>query len=204
MKVATLSGVCVLGLVLVASPVTAGGQQQQQEQKPATPPAAAKPAAPLPFPQGAVIAYVNIDRIAAESKDGQAMTKRVDGLQQKLLAQLNEKTKALQDNQEKLKSGANLMSEDARAKLTREIERQQVDIQRAQQDASAEVEDVRQQVQLEFQRKIVPILQQVSEEKGLHFLFAAEAGIVWARPDLDLTTEIIQKYDAAVASGAVK
>lgn len=207
MKVTTLSGVCLLGLVLVVSPVTAGEQQQpqqEQQQKPATP-AAAKPAAPQPFPQGAVIGWVNIDRIADESKDGQAMAKRVDDLQQKLLAQLNEKNKALQENQEKLKSGGNLMSEDARAKLAKEIERQQIEIQRAQQDASAEVEELRQQVQMEFQRKIVPIIQQVSEEKGLHFLFAVEAGgIVWARPDLDLTSEIIQRYDAAVASGAVK
>ncbi len=209
MKVATLVG--LLGLVLVAAPAIAGQQQQQQQQqappqqqaappeqqKPAAPPAA-KPA-PKPFPEGAKIAFVDIQRIANESKDGQAATKKVQDLEQKKLAELGEKNKALQAAQEKLNTGGSLLSDDARAKLSKDIERQQVDIQRAQQDASSEVEELRQQLQLDFQRKLVPILQQVAQEKSLHFLFAAEAGIVWADPGLDLTTEIIQKFDAAVA-----
>ncbi|RPJ78939.1 MAG: OmpH family outer membrane protein, partial [Acidobacteria bacterium] len=206
MKVATLVG--LLGLALVAAPAIAAGQQQQQtppqqaappeQQKPATPPPAAKPA-PKPFPEGARIAFVDIQRIANESRDGQAATKKVQDLEQRKLAELGEKNKALQAAQEKLNTGGNVMSDDARARLSKDIERQQVDIQRAQQDASTEVEEMRQQLQLDFQRKLVPVLQQVAQEKNLHFLFAAEAGIVWADPGLDLTSEIIQKFDAAAA-----
>jgi len=196
MKVATL--VAAFGVVLVTGPALAQPQQQQQTPPPAAPPAAAKPA-PRPFPEGAKMAYIDIQRIASESKEGQASTKKVQDLEQKLLAQLTEKNKALQANQEKLNTGGTLLSEDARAKLSKEIERQQVEIQRAQQDASGAVDELRQQLQLDFQRKLLPVIQQVAMEKGLQFLFSADAGIVWADPGLDVTTEVIQKFDAAPA-----
>ena len=54
------------------------------------------------------------------------------------------------------------------------------------------------QLQEEFQMKLSPVVQQVATEKGLHLLFsAADAGIVWADLSLDITGEIIQRFDAA-------
>ena len=51
---------------------------------------------------------------------------------------------------------------------------------------------------MDFQRKLTPVIQQVAQEKGLELLLSrADAGIVWADQGLDLTAEIIRRFDAA-------
>ncbi len=203
----------VLSLALGAVPTFALAQAKPTTppaatQKPATPPPAATqppaaPAAPAapprPFPDGAKIAFMNIPRIAAESAEGKSSTARVNALREKKLAELNVKNKQLETAQQKLNSGG-LLSEDARAATQKEVDKLQVDIQRMQQDAEAEMQDLQQQLQLEFQRKLSPIIQQVATEKGLQILLSqTDAGMVWAEPGLDLTNDIIKRFDAASA-----
>ena len=173
-------------------------------QKPAAPPAApqAAPQPSKPFPEGAKIAYINIPRIAAESAEGRASTAKVSALREKKLTELNGKNKALETAQAKLNSGG-LLSEEARAATQKEAEKLQVEITRLQQDAEAEMQDLQQQLQGEFQRKLSPIIQQIATEKGLHILLSqTDAGMVWADSGLDLTAEIIKRFDAATAGAA--
>jgi outer membrane protein len=171
-------------------------------QPPAAQPPAAPPAPPRPFPEGAKLAFMNIPRIAAESAEGKASTTKVNALREKKLAELNGKNKQLESAQQKLNSGS-LLSEEARAAAQKETEKLQVEIQRLQQDAEAEMQELQQQLQLEFQRKLSPIIQQVAVEKGLHILLSqTDAGMVWAEPGLDLTNEIIKRFDAASAPAA--
>ena len=50
--------------------------------------------------------------------------------------------------------------------------------------------------------RLTPIIQEVANDKGLHLLFSVvDSGLVWADPALDITTEVIQKFDA-VGGGA--
>ena len=70
-----------------------------------------------------------------------------------------------------------------------------------QQDAEAELQELQQQLQLDFQRKLIPVIQQLVAEKGLQILLSqADAGIVWADPGLDLTAEVIKRFDAAATA----
>ena len=93
------------------------------------------------------------------------------------------------------------MSESARAQLEKEIERQQVEAQRFEQDAQQELNELQQQLQQEFQKRLLPILTQLAKEKGLHALFsAADAGLIWAEPGIDLTPEAVKRMDAAASA----
>ena len=177
-------------------PTTPPATPPAATQKPATPPAA-PPAPPRPYPEGAKIAFVNIPRIATESAEGKASTARVKALQEKKLAELTVKNKQVETAQAKLNSGG-LLSEEARAATQKEIDKLQVEIQRLQQDADAELQDLQQQLQLDFQRKLTPVIQQIAAEKGLHMILP-DSGLVWADLGLDLTVEIIKRFDAATA-----
>jgi outer membrane protein len=174
-------------------PTTPPATPPAATQKPATPPAAP----PRPFPEGAKIAFVNIPRIATESAEGKASTARVKALQEKKLAELNVKNKQVETAQAKLASGG-LLSEDARAATQKEIDKLNVEIQRLQQDAEAELQDLQQQLQMDFQRKLTPVIQQLAAEKGLHMLLP-DSGLVWADLGLDLTLEVIKRFDAATS-----
>lgn len=191
------AAVVVFSAVLAASPVFA----QAAPQAPAPAPAAqapATPAPPKPFPEGAKVAYVVLQRIANESADGRVATTRIQALQQKKSAELNEKNKELQTLQAKLEKEGPVMSVAAQGDLQKQIEKANVEIQRFTQDAQAEVQELQQQLQAEFQQRLEPVLAAVAEEKGLQFVFnGPDAGLVWADSALDISLDVIRKLDAA-------
>lgn len=176
-------------------PPAAGGQQP----KPTTPPAPApQPAPQARFQDGLKYAYINVQRIAAESSEGRLANEKVKALNDQKVRELNEKNKALQGVQQKLEQGGNVLSDVARAQLQSEIERQQRDIQRFTEDAQQDVQQLQQQLQEDFQKKLNPVIDKVAREKQVHMVFsAADSGLVWADPGLDLTTEVIRAFDGS-------
>jgi len=166
---------------------------------PAQPPAQPAPALqpPAPFPQGAKFAFFNPQAVFQNSVDGKAAVGRVNALIQKKQTENADKAKLLQGNQQKLQTSGSVMNEAARSQLEKEIERQQKDAERFQQDAQAEINELQQEVQNEFVRKLSPIIEAIAVEKGLHIVLnLAEAGVAWATPGLDLTSDVIKKLDA--------
>jgi len=197
-------GAAALCVMLTAAP---GFAQTPAPQTPAPPAQTAPPpAAPAqrPFPAGAKYAFINIQRIAAESAEGKALASKVQVLNQQKVNELNERNKQLQATQQKLEAGASVLNPTAAAQLQKDIERMQVDLQRFTEDAQQEVTQLQTQLQDEFQAKLSPVVQQVAMEKGLHLLFsAADSGLVWADLSLDITSEVIQKFDAALKTAGV-
>jgi outer membrane protein len=174
-------------------------------QRPATPPAAQPQAPqtpaqpPKPFIEGAKVAFINIQAIASQSTEGKTSSTKVKALQDKKLAELNAKNKALETAQGKVNQ--TVLSDDARAAAQKEVDRLNVEIQRFQQDADAELQELQQQLQLEFQKKLIPVVQQLVAEKGLQILLSqADAGIIWADSGVDLTAEVIKRFDAAAGA----
>jgi len=169
--------------------------------RPAAPPTAAPAAptlpAPVPFPQGAKVGFVNLQAIAQLTADGKAAAAKVTALAQKKQTEGAAKSKTLQDSQQKLQAGGTLLSDTARLQLEKDIERQQIEGQRFEQDAQAELNTLQQELQQEFQRKLMPILEAISKEKGLQVLFSAgDAGVIWIEPGIDITLDAVKRMDA--------
>lgn len=199
--------VVVVALSVMLSASSAYAQAPAAGAKPAAPAPAAPapvqapapaPAAPKPFPQGSKVAYVVLQRIANESADGRVATTRIQALQQKKAAELNDKNKQLTTAQQKLEKEGAVMSAAAAADLQKTVERLNVEVQRFTQDAQAEVQELQQQLQAEFQQRLEPVLQQVATDMGLQFVFnGPDAGLVWADSALDISAEVIKKLDSA-------
>ena len=205
-----------LALALSAAPAFAQAARPAQPRPaapaPATPaPAPAQaapappPAPPAPFPPGAKIAFVNLQQIANLSAEGKALTAKVQALMQKKQSDAQAKQKALADAQQKLQQSGTLLSDAARTALEKDVERMNVEGQRFQQDAQAEINELSQQLQNEFQQKLFPILDQLVKEHDLHLLLsAADAGIVAGNPGIDLTMEAVKKLDEKSLAGGAK
>jgi Skp family chaperone for outer membrane proteins len=179
---------------------------QQPAPAPARPAAPAAPAVapplptPVPFPAGAKVGFVNLQAIASMTADGKAAAAKVNALAQQKQQQGSDKAKALQANQQKLQTGGSVMSDAARQQLEKDIERMTVEGQRFEQDAQAELNDLQQQLQQEFQKKLLPVLEAISKEKGISVLFsAADAGVIWIEPGIDLTLEAVKRMDTGGA-----
>ena len=184
-----------------AKPAPAQPTPAQPPAQPAPAPAVAQP--PVPFPQGAKIAFFNPQAVFQGSADGRAAVTRVNALIQKKQTENADKAKLLQGNQQKLQTSGSVMNEAARTQLEKEIDRQTKEAERFQQDAQAEINELQQEVQAEFVKKLSPIIEQIANEKGLHMVFnAVESGIAWAMPGLDLTADVVKKLDATAKPAA--
>jgi outer membrane protein len=171
---------------------------------PATPPAAQTPPAPapapkppVPFPADSKIAFVDLNAIAQNSLAGKAAAKQLQDFQTKKVAEIGEKNKQLTAMTTRRDSGGNVLNDAARAQLDKDIEKLQRDIQYAQQSAQAEFQDLQNDVQGEFQKKLVPVIDEVAKEKGLYAVFtAADSGAAYIFPGLDISAEVTKRLDA--------
>lgn len=171
------------------------GQQQTPAPAPTPQPPPAQPTA-APFPVGSKFAYINLQRVAAESAEGKAANARVRALAEKKQGDLEGRNKELQASQQKLQQNQNVMSVEARLQLQKDIDRLTLEIQRMTQDAEAEMQDLQQSLQLEFEKKLVPAIDKLAREKQVSFIFNTESGLIWADPALDLTPELVKQLNA--------
>ena len=174
--------------------------------------AAAQAQSSLPFPAGTRYAFIDLQRVIAESVPGQSANAQVQQLleqkrteiearQATLQTQIDAKNQNLLQMQQRLAQGETVMSLEARQTLSRDIQRLQVDIQRdtedaqaemqrVTQDADAEVTELQQRLQVELDARLGPALQSVAGARGIDFILNS-AGLVWANPALDLTQSVI-------------
>ena len=196
--------VAVLSMALSAGPAFAQAAppvQNPPAQPPATPPAQTPapqtPApAPKPFPQGSQIALINLQAIASNSVEGKAATARIQELQKKKTAELTEKNKQAQAIQTKLQQGGTVLSEQARGQAEKDLQKLQRELQGMQEDAQQEIQELQQNLQMDFQNRLNPIIEAVATEKGVHVVLSVES-VVWGYAGIDISPEVIKRFDAA-------
>lgn len=170
--------------------------------RPQAPPAAAapRPQPPVAFPADAKIAFIDVNQVAGTSAAGKDASKKLTDLNTKKLAELNDKNKQLQALTTKRDTGGAVLNESARATIDKEIDKLQRDIQFAQTNAQAEVQDMTNELQAEFQRRLIPIIEEVAKEKGLHAVFSiADSGAAYVHQGLNISEEVVKRLDAAAA-----
>jgi len=201
MRVLKLSLVAAALTLALAAPSFA--QTPPAGQAPATPPAgqaappaAAKPQPPVPFPQDAKYAFIDVQAIASNSAAGKVASTRLDDLTKKKQAEIGDKNKQLQALTTKRDTSVGVMSEAARAQLDKDIDKLQRDIQFANSNAQPEVNDLQTELQGDFQKKLIPIIEELAKEKGLYMIFTAESGFAYVHPGLNLSEEVVKRLDA--------
>jgi len=170
---------------------------------PATPPAAqaapkpAPPAPVVPFPPDSKIAFVDVNAVAGLSVAGKEASRKLQDLTNKKSGEISEKNKQLQAMTTRRDTGAAVMNDSARATLDRDIDKLQRDIQFMQTNAQAEVQDLQNELMAEFQKRLVPVIDEIAKEKGLFAVFSvADSGVAYMHPGLDLSAEVVKRLDA--------
>lgn len=163
----------------------------------AQPPAPAAAEAPLPYPEGAKIAYIDIQAVASNSAEGKTATGKLQELEKKKIGEIQAKTKQLEDAKTKQQTSSTIINDAARLSLEKEIDKLTREVQFLQQEAQSERAALQNELQIEFQRKLNPVLEQIGKEKNLHMLVDIQnSGAVWVNTGLDLTQEVIKRLDA--------
>ncbi len=159
-------------------------------------PASAQELQGVTFPT-ARIAFFDAERVVAESVTGQAAFAALDAFRTEAATDLERRNQALAADRQRLQVESVGFSATARLDLERRIQRTELDIQRLLEDLQAQFLGLQQDVENGFQVKLLPTVEAVAREQGVHFVFNRLASpIFWADPTYDLTERIIERLDA--------
>ena len=205
-------------IALALSALLVAGQAVAQTTPPPTPTPTPKPPATTPqttpkpsptttpkpptepFPAGAMVAYVDLQLVVAQSKLGQAGHDQMTALNDKLSQAVAAKNKEIQALQDKIKNQQNLVADAIIQGWARDLDKMQRDAQYMVQDSQVQINQLNEQLLQNFQAKVLPIVEDLRKEKGLWIIFALgdNSNIAAAHPGLDLSWEVIKRLDATI------
>ncbi len=147
------------------------------------------------------IAVIDIDRVAQESKPGKELFEKLRVENDQLAAERQKREQEIRDLQ--TKAASDVLSQDAQARLQREIERKRTDAQRWLEDAQRDFQEKQQTEEAAFQAKLGPIVEAVAREAGIGLILRATPGLTFVLdPSLDLTPLVIQRLNSEPAGDA--
>jgi len=205
-------------IALALSALLVAGQAVAQTTPPPTPTPTPKPPATTPqttpkpsptatpkpptepFPAGAMVAYVDLQLVVAQSKLGQAGHDQMTALNDKLSQAVAAKNKEIQALQDKIKNQQNLVADAIIQGWARDLDKMQRDAQYMVQDSQVQINQLNEQLLQNFQAKVLPIVEDLRKEKGLWIIFALgdNSNIAAAHAGLDLSWEVIKRLDATI------
>ena len=187
LRLATISAAVLAGL-----PSSAAAQSAPPRPAETAPPAAI----PQPlFPVGAKFAFLDFQRVASDSVSGKLATRILDELRTKKLSEIEGQGKELQALTSRRDSG--VLSGSALLQISKDVDKLQRAIQFSQQDAQAEIRQLQSELQIDFEKRVTPVVAEIAKEKGLHAVFAADPALaLYINPELDISGEVIKRLDA--------
>src|SRR4029077_7712469 len=124
-------------------------------------------------------------------------------------SELDTLRRQIEDIQTRLRTGASTLSDDEKARLSREGDQLSRQCQRKQQDSQDDFNEAQREVVDRIGRKMIDVLDKYSKENGYGVIFdtsAQNTPVVYAANQIDVTQEIIRLYDQnyPVKAGAAK
>jgi outer membrane protein len=150
----------------------------------------------------AKLAYINSEDVLEKSAEGKKILARLqeaDRQNQTAIAKLDEEIRTLQT---KLSTQRITLSEESVIQLSAELDRKNTDRKRKAEDAYANMNELRDRLFKKLQDELIVVVEQIGKDKGFDFVFdLGKSGAVYWNPALDLTAEVIKRYDASKAAG---
>ena len=145
------------------------------------------------------IGALRLSYVVRNSKTARAAIAQVEAFERKKSIEVESKAAELQKQQVELQKQSTSMSPRAVADLQRAFDKSRLEFDRFQQDARAEVDSMQSKFEAEFRIKLAPIVDEISKEKGLHFVFGIEQAsmVAWWSPAVDISDEVVRRLDAA-------
>jgi outer membrane protein len=173
---------------------------------PAPPSAALPPAGNITLPTK--IAVIDIQVAIMNTKEGSAQAGTLQAKYQPKKDEFDKRQRDIQAIQDQVKKGAATMSDDAKAKLERDMDAKTKSLQRDTQEVSDDYEQDMGKVFQELGNKMLQIIEQYAYQNGYAAVLDVSnrqtSPVLWAAPSSNITADIIKLYDQAhpAAAGA--
>lgn len=187
-----VAGVALLVLAAGASGISA----QAQTAAAGAPITAASPVA-------GKVAVIEIQNAILQTKDGQKAMGELQAKFNPVKQKLDAKRTEIAKNEDTLRKGQSTMSQDAQAKLARDVDTATKALNRDTDDANADLEAENQKLMNDLGGKMLAIINKYATEKGYVLVLdvsSQQTPVLWASNTIDITRDVIAAYDSGAAS----
>jgi outer membrane protein len=107
--------------------------------------------------------------------------------------------------EDQMRKGGNLLSEEKRAQLARDIDEKKKRLNRDMQDAQEEFEGEQQRLLQGLGQRMMAVIEKYAKDNGYTMVLDVsnpQTPVLWASSAIDITQDVISLYDKSSASGA--
>jgi outer membrane protein len=146
------------------------------------------------------VAIISVQQAILQTKDGQTASAALQAKFMPKRQQLEKKQSDIVNLQDQMKKGSATMSDEAKAKLTRDIDSRTKSFQRDADELNADIEQENGRLMQDLGGKMEAVWQQFLTQNGYAILIdvgSQQTPVLWAAAAVDVTPEIVKLYDQA-------
>ncbi len=146
--------------------------------------------------------FVDLQRAIAEIQEGREAKARLKKEFDERQSELDAKQEEVKQAQADLKAHQDAMSDEAKRKAEQEMDQKMIEVSRLYQSLQKELMRKEQETMKPILAKMTRVIKTIAENEGLTMVFEQSQGLLYAQPSLDLTNEVIRRYNGAAAKKA--
>jgi len=149
------------------------------------------------------IGVINSQLVLERSAEGKRVIAQLQDRSKKSDADLTKLDNEIKALENKLSTQRLTLTEEAAMQINSDLEKKRTDQKRLTEDAGREMQELQFRLFNKLQNELIPIIEGLGKEKGIDIIFDLQkSGSVYVNPVVDLTEEIIRRYDASKAAPA--
>ncbi len=146
------------------------------------------------------VGVVNSKEILDKSIEGKKIMNRLQQKEKEYKTKLAAMDEEIRKLNTKLSTQRLTLTDEAMAQLSSDLDKKKTEQKRFAEDAQREMQALMNRLFQRLQIEVVPIIEAVGKEKNLVAIFDLErSGMIYFNPAINITDEVIQKYDASKA-----
>ena len=143
------------------------------------------------------IGYVDLQRALNESDAGKRAKERFKTQVDKLQADLKKQKDQLDSLKDQLEKKASVMKEDDARDMQKDYEKKLRDFERNYKDSQGELQQKDNELTVELLKELQGVIEQFGKEGGYSIILEqSSSSVLYGSPELDLTEQIIARYNA--------
>ena len=152
------------------------------------------------------IAIIDGDRVLTESTIGRNARERIEASANTWQERVNAVRQEFDNLNVQRQEGALTLNEEALASLNLQIEEKQVEIQRLQDDARRELQRLEQQVTVDVNERLGPLVSQLAAQGSYEIIIDASrlVGLLYFSEAIDVTDDFLALVNAAIPAGGAQ
>ena len=151
--------------------------------------------------QAIKIGVVNSQDVLERSAEGKRVMAQIQDKDKQTQDRIGALDEEIRNLETRISTQRLTLTNEAMMQLSSDLERKRTERKRFGEDSLREMQEFTTRLFQRVQTELLPIIEQLGKDKGLDIIFdLARSGAIYFNPTIDMTQEVITRYDASKVS----